>query len=48
MTCVTFTKLVAVPLSCVVVLSTGVATQGQTAPPKTSAKAKAAPRSSST
>jgi competence protein ComEA len=34
-----FTKFVAVPLSCVILLSTSVATQGQTAPPKTASKA---------
>jgi competence protein ComEA len=42
MSCASFAKLVAVPLSCVVLLSTSVATQGQTAPSKTASKAKAA------
>jgi competence protein ComEA len=42
MSCTNFAKLVAVPLSCVVLLSTSVATQGQTAPSKTASKAKAA------
>jgi competence protein ComEA len=42
MSCTNFAKLVAVPLSCVVLLSTSVATQGQTAPSKTATKAKAA------
>jgi competence protein ComEA len=42
MSCANFAKLVAVPLSCVVLLSTSVATQGQTAPSKTATKAKAA------
>jgi competence protein ComEA len=42
MSCANFAKLVAVPLSCVVLLSTSVATQGQTAPPKTTTKSKAA------
>ena len=37
-----FTKFVAVPLSCVVLLCTSAATRGQTAPPKTASKAKAA------
>jgi competence protein ComEA len=40
MTIATYTKLVAVPLACVVALSTGVAIQGQTAPAKRAAKAK--------
>src|ERR1700678_2325649 len=40
MSCANFAKLVAVPLSCVVLLSTSVATQGQTAPSKTATKAK--------
>src|ERR1700678_3262344 len=42
MSCANFAKLVAVPLSCVVLLSSSVATQGQTAPSKTATKAKAA------
>ena len=42
MSCTNFAKLVAVPLSCVVLLSTSVATQGQTAPSKTATKAKTA------
>jgi competence protein ComEA len=37
----TFTKIVAVPLACFAVLSTGVTTQGQTAPQTSSPKAKA-------
>jgi competence protein ComEA len=41
MTCATVAKLVAIPLSCVILLNSSVATQGQTAPQKT-AKAKAA------
>jgi competence protein ComEA len=42
MNCANFAKLVSVPLSCVIILSTAVATRGQTAPPKTASKAKAA------
>jgi competence protein ComEA len=42
MTCANFAKLVAIPLSCVVLLTSSVATQGQTAPPQTASKAKAA------
>ncbi len=42
MICANFTKLVAVPLSCVILLSASVATRGQTAPPKATSKAKAA------
>jgi competence protein ComEA len=42
MTCANFAKLVAVPLSCVILLSTSAATQGQIAPQKTASKAKAA------
>ena len=42
MFCVNFTKIVAVPLSCVILLGMSVATHGQTAPPKTPSKAKAA------
>jgi competence protein ComEA len=42
MCCATFTKLVAVPLTCVVVLSTFVATQGQTIPQQTPSKTKSA------
>ncbi len=42
MICANLTKLVAVPLSCVILLSAPVATRGQTAPPKTTSKAKAA------
>jgi len=38
----TFTKLAAVPMMCAAVLSTGVATQGQTAPQKATSKAKGA------
>ena len=42
MTSANFAKLVAVPLSCVILLGSSVATQGQ-APPKSASKAKAAP-----
>jgi competence protein ComEA len=42
MSCANLAKLVAVPLSCVALLSTSVAAQGQTAPSKTATKAKAA------
>jgi len=38
----TFTKLAAVPMMCAAVLSTGVAIQGQTAPQKTTSKARGA------
>jgi competence protein ComEA len=41
MVCATFTKFVAVPLACFAVLSTGIATQGQTAPQTSAPKAKA-------
>jgi competence protein ComEA len=41
MFCVNFTKIVAVPLSCVVLMGMSVASLGQTAPQKTKAKAKA-------
>ena len=42
MNCANFAKLVSVPLSCIILVSTSVATHGQTAPPKTASKAKAA------
>jgi competence protein ComEA len=42
MPCAIFTKLLAVPLSCAMLLSTCVATRAQTAPPKTASKAKTA------
>ncbi len=42
MTCANFAKLLAIPLSCVILLSTSVAAQAQTAPQKTSSNAKVA------
>jgi len=40
--CVTFTKLAAVPMMCAALLCTGGTTEGQTAPQKTTSKAKSA------